>query len=953
MKIKIILFLIFFFLLFDTSFANNWGNWGNSSVSNSSSGSSSSTGVVIPDLTWEIHFYSEGIWEIPISFWDKWGIWGTPIINWEYGESLFNDFINKDIEVSLHCTSLACDPDTYTWVLINENWTWSLTIEDKYGRTLTKNFHVRKINKTKPKWELVYSPDYSAWVNSSKLVTLIWEATIFGIESFNRDWLIWNSSPSRLCDIEWWCSWLLSIKDSAGNIFIKAYNIINIDKTLPTIHINKYAEIDFNTGRQKIGISCQDTWWSWCAKTVEVIKRLQLWTTSNQCVYDKAWNSMCSNVTTDQSQNDYSDSNLNRTAKSRKIYLICQDEPGGSWCVVGTVSKIIPNNIYDTSLTIRDNAWNSLTKHFQISKIDKDIPIVTITSINWINSFKASEQDKIKINATDESSWINKISYKWDNSCINWENINWTSVNNNETINYTIAWNHKLYVCAIDKIWNIKEEVKNFTIYPWDLNENNTEIEVSSKGDKIADNIEQYEYLLKLKDIYGNIIYNKEAYINSKSTVLLTNMIPPISWDNALTLNVPNNKSDNNWKIKFYIKSVSPWDFTQNFKISMNNWWDNYINNSTTTIINKDEKSNKNNSFMQPLIWNLSVIEWWTIPEIGKNQKYKISLSKVGNASFSFSNWSLYISKDTIIHKTPWHIWNTFWWIDNFFWNDLTNNLWFSWSINANSNILSAVKLWINKLIISYTFESKDIKYYLNDFWIGWCDTSTLWLKVIWTLQWDWKSDITWQDKNFSDLSKFSSRTAIRMNGYKLIRWLKSWDIINWVKYVQWNIDISWDLPYETLVVKDWNVIISWDLNTTNKKLWIIVLKDNYLVGSDYNKNWNIYINKDVTKINAIIYSDWAFRSANSSWQSYSDSDLEKQLELNWTLFTRNTIWWAISAWWKYLLPWWQETTDYDLAEIYDLNFTRKIKDACSDPSFIIKYNWSVQSNPPVGFSIK
>jgi hypothetical protein len=83
-------------------------------------------------------------------------------------------------------------------------------------------------------------------------------------------------------------------------------------------------------------------------------------------------------------------------------------------------------------------------------------------------------------------------------------------------------------------------------------------------------------------------------------------------------------------------------------------------------------------------------------------------------------------------------------------------------------------------------------------------------------------------------------------------------------------------------------------------------LKDGYDVKSDYksDKWWNIYVASNVKNINAVIYADWWLISSDSSWVPYEEDkfvrtdDLQKQLIMKWTLFTRNTIWWAILASW-------------------------------------------------------
>jgi hypothetical protein len=139
-----------------------------------------------------------------------------------------------------------------------------------------------------------------------------------------------------------------------------------------------------------------------------------------------------------------------------------------------------------------------------------------------------------------------------------------------------------------------------------------------------------------------------------------------------------------------------------------------------------------------------------------------------------------------------------------------------------------------------------------------------------------------------------------------------------------------------------------------SKLLGIIVIKDNYNVRSDYNKAWNVYIANTVKTINAIIYADWALRSADVNGNNYSDSRLLERLDLIGSVISRNTIWWATQVWWTdYLLPWWAKTTDYDLSSIYDLNYLRKTP-ICriEDYAFLIRYNPRVVTNPPKWFSV-
>lgn len=313
-------------------------------------------------------------------------------------------------------------------------------------------------------------------------------------------------------------------------------------------------------------------------------------------------------------------------------------------------------------------------------------------------------------------------------------------------------------------------------------------------------------------------------------------------------------------------------------------------------------------------------------------------------------------------------------------WSTLSSDEWalFEARINTSTWATQLEEPWlqVNLPIVNYELDWQQVRYYLSE-WNEWIDETAiklkweefLWVKIIWTLQADGKSEFTWQEENISDLSKLEIRDEIRKEAYLLVKNMQSWEILNWVKYIEWDVKISWEISwYETLIVQDWNIIIEWDLNTNNNKLWIIVLKDNYNVNIDYNNKWNVYITPNVTYIDAIIYADWWLISSDYYWNPYTKDTIErtlslqKQLLLEWSLFTRNTIGWGILAWWYYLLPGWEQSLDFDKAMIYDLNYIRIWNNWCKDDDFdwecdlynnpfIIKYNSEIQTNPPIWFS--
>lgn len=295
------------------------------------------------------------------------------------------------------------------------------------------------------------------------------------------------------------------------------------------------------------------------------------------------------------------------------------------------------------------------------------------------------------------------------------------------------------------------------------------------------------------------------------------------------------------------------------------------------------------------------------------------------------------------------------------------------WATKLNQNPW----LQVNLPIVEYTLWWEKVRYYISEKDL-WNDTTAIktvwsefmWVRVVWWIQWGWKSEFTWQQANISNLYNTEQRTIIRKNAYDYVKSMKSWEVLNGVKYVNGNITISWYQNYETLVVTNWNVIINDNLNVDKKTFWIIVLKDGYNIDNDFNTSGNIYITPNVTQINAIIYADGWIISANTSWTPYlQDSiqrtqDLKQQLILNGSVFTRNTIWGAILAGWDYVLPGWSKTSDFNKAMIYDLNYIRRGSDWCdkngnnnctdtweyTDP-FVIIYDSRVQVNPPKLFS--
>ncbi|MDD2870662.1 MAG: hypothetical protein PHS49_01620 [Candidatus Gracilibacteria bacterium] len=662
-----------------------------------------------------------------------------------------------------------------------------------------------------------------------------------------------------------------------------------------------------------------------------------------------------------------------KCGKTVTINFVCKSDNLSGCNILKNTKKIYTSESENGSsgyLTISDNAYNVRQYDYVMNHVDRTAPYITIrkgdfTELNsgTTYSYKANS-DKLNIffeeKTTESCSPVVKYTVKV-NDVVKYNG----TLNGKETSFYINDFFHKsdlnkkLEVISEDAYGNKSNKILYFNVYPDSVDESKSIVTLKdTKDTKYGNNYDIYNYELALKDKFSNPVYNKDILsfdtnctgingcINLK-TLLGTSGVDSI-------LETFDNKTDTNGVIKFTLKSLVPGLFREIFKIQIREWNQNYVD--TTTIkqysIGKFTNTNK---FLIPIKAELSIIEGGIKPEIGMNQKYKIGLSDLSTNLNGFTNGILNISKFSIINKVEGHFWNMFNVINKSFNNNLNTNLGFSGSVDANDNILSGVDLLSDNFDVSYNIGGEDVKYILDDFGIKGCNVATLGLKVIGNLQGDGKSSITGQSANFSDISKSELRSQIRLNGFKLVKSMDDGDIIGKVKYVEGDISISGNnLGYETLVVYNGNVIINGDLNQNADKLGIIVLKDNYITNTDYNKSGNVYVNNNVENINAIIYADGGFFSARSNGSRYSDLELNKVLTLNGSLFTRNTIGGAVRGNTSYTLPGGKTTTNFNLAEIYDLNYIRKVDNQCdatNNYSFLIKYDSKIQSNPPIGFS--
>lgn len=637
-------------------------------------------------------------------------------------------------------------------------------------------------------------------------------------------------------------------------------------------------------------------------------------------------------------------------------------------------------------------------------------------------------------------------SFSWKYNI--WSGAIWTfRFTDNEEYSLTWAWDYKIQFDLIDKAGNETHTGWIVHIYPNFADEDMSTVSTVWRNSIYANNSWTYTYTLTLKDKFWNLIHNKKLmYLNQESgtstgeiktdmvtylsgglttaqvSLLTDSLVEQWTWtidetDWTWTLSTM-------WQTQFSIKSLAPWKFTERFKIKIYSWWSGYINN--TTLRTLYITGSTTNSFRKPFWWKLQISKTnWSIvdptdtdyaddwdwkPSIWTTRAYMLliktwstltwitldnwswwSLSwkiiPIGNSIISLQ-WTKLFPDDNIISNINTNIRNyiRFSTRINNSWStaiDNSYNMWFSW--------------WIITLpIVNYTLSWFTIKYNLssnsggNDlssikiWWERFLDPVIVWGTQVWAGS---RVNLTWQERNSTDLTTSKMRAEIRKNVYTFIKSLTSNIVVNGVKYVYWS--YSWSIngidgwnTYETLVVRNWNLTINSDIPYINSKpIWIVVLKDlNYDPKTDFSWStamWNIYIDRNVTSINAVIYADWWIISSDG-WVPYvKDSitrtdNLMEPLTIKWSIFSRNTIWWAILRWTTYALPWWDtikesDTWSFDNAMIYDLNYLRrwwKCAEDASNPtiltdnwncatgmikksSFKIEYDPKIQTNPP------
>lgn len=840
---------------------------------------------------------------------------------------------NVTVRVSCSDSWAWCAQSSYSRV-VSSNRSWYITIKDNVWNTRNVSYNVTNIDNTAPTWTVSYKINWTGrsyssawWVPWTKEnITVYIECSDWwswcstdDISGWTRIWRIYSKIVS------WNSSWDILIKDNLWNNTRVYFSVTRIDKTYPII------------------TNLNITWWPSDSDYFKAVDNQDIEITITpkttgespivwiKVKFEKTWDN-------------------NQTIISEKTWSDTNDNKFTAILDISKVDHLKNNNNYrDYKLTItevEDDAWNVTTDIWKdfifhvyaniISPNSNGITILDSSSneiTSWITATADWEEKNIYVKLEDENSNSIvpvrkkdnnllrevKISYNYDNSLLlDQTQTSWTSwidicIDNNSCTDVATIWtNQNISKTFSDKtfwIWWIYE--LNFFPYSPTLEYWKWEFKINNFSWTTIDNTTGIQELWK----NGNISFNlKPLYSITLSWATTSSWF--IDWTQTTDINIIKNGStsfDNN-------------DVTDEnhyfLKVKKDITWDNYVNNFN-------------------IEWKIDT-QTWTIKE-----------NNVDNFNYtttSFENVNLH-----------------------------TN-------INRTSGFVNQVKDIKLNHYLNYVLNSKNITYKGSEIWTW--DWVLNKLKIYWITNIDKKKQenlVEWQDEkdiqNINwEITKSILKKEIRKNTINLIKVVE----VAWTNQIIdlsgdiWN-DSNWGTKLGNILYfwnQDWNIV---EINSSNKFVWkktiVVIWWDLYIESNIINENaddilwiivlkdenwkwWKLYIDNDVWRLDAAIYVDksviWYDWVKEIGWD-YWVAALQKQLYINWSIFSENTIWGSIKQpdpvcpYWVKSISWFNCTVNE--AKKYDLNYLRywyEEKEAWSwNYPVVIKYNPELQSGPP------
>jgi len=563
----------------------------------------------------------------------------------------------------------------------------------------------------------------------------------------------------------------------------------------------------------------------------------------------------------------------------------------------------------DMSFIADNNLEMSLEIH---DRYDSSDMTQWVSWLSWYDMSIAKFEDDSWINIIHESDSFDAYNPLWNITATDSETIELHSFDTIEDV-FTKTWEYQVILNAYDAANNHTMMVFYFEIIPWDIDVVNSLLSVVERDNKYANNNDYYQYSLSLKDTYFNPIAWRDISNVLQSCVWIINCWelkldmswPNPSWSQALDIFDIDSVSDMNGEINFSVRSKAPWSFTESFEVSTNS-----PNESFRFIL-------ENNSFLAPYVGTLQTkISWFWESDlllVDELAEYRIQIEDLSSMwnIWSYSDFSSQIRArhpDTLFTlATPI---TTLW--DSIYFSGIFSS---SLSESEKHKTLLEIADWPNSaIIISYSLGWSTVSYRLSRDTVTSqiLDLSNSWeltnpVKIIWNLQWVGNTQNLSERQNITNLDTYTSRNAIRKNIWN-IHMRQNNSTVWGVKYIDKTSDFNKNYTleanpdFETLIVRNGNILIWNDFNMSKKNVGII----SYIDGGYNKETWfesigNIYVESDVTTVNAMMYADgWLISTVSWNPVSWDKGDrnniLKNQLSIFGSLFTRNTLAWAVES---------------------------------------------------------
>ncbi|MBQ3516369.1 MAG: hypothetical protein IJA29_04010, partial [Lachnospiraceae bacterium] len=284
---------------------------------------------------------------------------------------------------------------------VSANGTYTVTIKDLAGNTVTKSIKVSNIDKTAPTVSEIKADKTSP--TNGKVVLSVEAKDSVGLPSNYASWNNGAYGSSNQYEVSANGTYTVTVKDLAGNIATKSIKVSNIDLEVPNVSEIRADKTEFTNGKVLLTVEATDNvglpeyYASW---NNEEFGTSNLYEASENGIYQVAVRDLAGNTTTKSIEISNIDREIpvvgeiiadKTDATNDKVILSIEvedneelpenyiswngEEPGNS-----SNYEVAENGTYQ--VIVKDAAGNSVIKTIEISNIDKAAPEIVSVITN-------------------------------------------------------------------------------------------------------------------------------------------------------------------------------------------------------------------------------------------------------------------------------------------------------------------------------------------------------------------------------------------------------------------------------------------------------------------------------------------------------------------------------------------------------------------------------------------